>query len=366
MRVARNALIAGAGVAGLASAIALTKQGFSVRLWDKAPALQEVGAGLQLAPNAMRALARLGALDAVKADVMYALRVLRGRDEAELCTLDLSAAQARWGAPYCVIHRADLQQALLTLCEPAPVLGAEVLDFNADSAGVTIQLPHGQERGDFLLGADGCRSKIRFYDNKLPRIVPYVVFRALVPTISRSMRAAVVTLRLGEGTHLVQYPLRQGTLLNLVAVVENRPGGVDLLQAFSGWHRSTRDWIASIYTWQEWPLFVHPPLMSYTQGRVALVGDAAHPMLPFLAQGAAQALEDAVALGQAFRQHEEVAVALAAYSRVRVARAHRVQRAAAEQGRVDHLGGVAALARDVALRAFTQTQLLQRYDWLYG
>ena len=391
----RRALIAGAGVAGLVSALALAKAGLEAIVFERATALEEFGAGLQLSPNATRVLASLGALDAVAplATAPQAIRILRGRDDAALCVLDLSNAAARWGAPYLVIHRADLQRALVELAERQPGielrLGTELVGYGANADKVQAAFKRGlltmSEAGDLLIGADGLRSKVRkklgLGAGDAPAFAGRIAFRATLEAaaLGRAASAAVVTLRLGSRAHLVQYPLRQGAYVNLVAVIEagwrgappghpwdgeaDRPA---LVRAFANWSAPARALIETPRKWRAWPLYTRPALPSYASGRIALTGDAAHPMVPFLAQGAAQAIEDAGALARALAADEHTARALAAYSAARAPRAGRVQREALAQTRVYHMSGPMALARDLAMRGLGPDRLLKRYDWLYG
>ena len=232
-----RALIAGAGVAGLATALALAKSGCEAIVFERALALEEFGAGLQLSPNCTRVLARLGALEAVAALATEpkAIRILRGRDEAELATLDLAEAARRWGAPYLIIHRADLQRALADFCSREPAidirLGQELVGYGAGEDRVEAIAKRGlmslKETGDLLIGADGLRSKVReklgLGPEDAPAFTGRVAFRATLhaEALPVALRAAGVTLRLGPRAHLVQYPLRRGVYVNLVAVIES-------------------------------------------------------------------------------------------------------------------------------------------------
>ncbi len=390
-----HALIAGAGVAGLATALALSKAGFEVSIFEREPALKEFGAGLQLSPNATRVLASLGVLDEVAAwaTAPSSIRVLRGRDDAELSRLDLRDAAKRWGSPYLVIHRADLQAALLgianrdsrTKIRLGHVLAGLVPEGDEIMVGVKRGALSLSEKGDLLIGADGLRSKTRerlgLGDADAAIFTGRIAFRATLPAaaLATSSSPPVVTLRLGARAHLVQYPLRDGREINLVAVIESGWRGAPpsdpwdgeadretLDRAFSDWSRAARALIAAPESWRAWPLFTRPPIATYTTGRVALVGDAAHPMVPFLAQGAAQAIEDAGALGRRLAQTQDIPAALAAYSRERTPRASRVQAEALSQARIYHLSGPLALARDLTMRTLGPERLLKRYDWLYG
>ncbi len=287
-----RALIAGAGIAGLTLAIALARRNVETLVFERAAKLEAFGAGLQLSPNATRVLARLGLLDAIAphASAPARIRVLRGRDDAELSSLDLAGAPARWGSSYLTIHRADLAAALGQACAAEPRVelrfGHDLVGFGADADKVRVALKRGlmslSEDGDLLIGADGLRSKVR---EKLvadpadaPAFAGRVAFRATLP--AQGLRAAdagpVVTLRLGKRAHLVQYALRGGGDVNLVAVIEagwrggtpanpwdgeaDRPA---LEQAFKDWSRTARALIAAPPAWRAWPLYVRPALPSY-------------------------------------------------------------------------------------------------------
>ena len=394
----RRAIIAGAGIAGLTTALALLQAGFRIAIYERANTLDEFGAGLQLTPNATRVLARLGVLGRVLplASRPRAVVVLRGSDSVELMRMQLEDAERHWGAAYLVIHRADLQRALLDAVRSQPgvelTLGATVVDFANDGARISVGLVRGVTRTrhetDLLIGADGLRSHVRhqlgFGAQDQPEFGGRVAYRAIVnadDADSRWMKSNVI-LRLGKKAHLVQYPLRGGSILNLVATIgsgsptgganyagRGKGGGPNYLGlecAFSGWSKEARLLTKAPVQWRAWPLYHRPPISSFSRGRVALVGDAAHPMVPFLAQGAAQAIEDAGALGRILAQVQDIPGALSMYSRDRVPRATRVQREALKLGRIYHMSGPSAFARDVTMRLLGTRALIQRYDWLYG
>jgi salicylate hydroxylase len=391
----RRAIISGAGIAGLATALALSQAEFDVTLYEQAGALEEFGAGLQLTPNATRVLSRLGVLESVRAvsTIPDAICALRGSDDAILMRMALDDAEQRWGAPYLALHRADLQRALAEAAQNRwnvrLQLGMTVARAAADGERVSVGLKRGaaafQDHADLLIGADGLRSRVRerlgLGEADKAAFTGLVAFRATVDSnrVDARWRRPELFLRLGPNAHLVHYPLRDASVVNLVAVIEGAwrsaendhpwDGEADrptLERAFALWSGSTRKLLAAAANWRAWPLYGRPPIATFSLGRIALVGDAAHPMVPFLAQGAAQAVEDAGALGRAFSQTSAITEALSAYSRSRVARATRVQVEAVRQGRIYHMNGPAALARDVAMRLMGPERLKARYDWLYA
>ena len=390
-----RALIAGAGIGGLSVALALDSAGFDVAIFERISELAEFGAGLQITPNATRILERLGALEPTLAAATEptAIVIRNGRDDKILARLDISDARKRWGAPYIVVHRADLQRALADVAATRPhielKLGLLVGGVAESADGVAFGLKRGavamRENGDVAIGADGLNSKVRERlglggpDDAL--FSGRVAFRAtaLASELDERFSEPLVNLRLGPRAHLVHYPLRGGAIVNFVAVIESNwrgqrgddpwDGEADrdaLERAFADWSDEARELIATPDDWRAWPLKHRPPIDSYAAGRIALAGDAAHPMVPFLAQGVGQAIEDAGALWRHLSATRDVAAALAAYSRERAPRAGRVQREALAQARIYHLSGAAALARNLVMQALGSKRLLGRYDWLYA
>ncbi|MBO0733668.1 MAG: FAD-dependent monooxygenase [Methylocapsa sp.] len=386
-----DAAIAGAGIGGLCTALALARKGWRVSLYEKAQFLEEAGAGLQLSPNASAILQKLGVAGRLSAFALHpkAITVRRARDGAILTALPLGEAEQRWRAPYLAVHRADLQRALLEAAAAEPAIrlmtGAEITGFERDGETVLAAFVQGavvsKVTASCLIGADGVRSFVRqrlgFGSAKPSGLVAW---RALVDAarVPSAMRQNEIALWLGRGAHLVHYPLRDGTAINVVAVVHDdwrgsaddfwsSPGEGFLLQAhFQGWDEAPKKLLRAAAGWRKWPLFDCPPLANWVCGRIALVGDAAHPILPFLAQGAAQAIEDADALGAALDQNQDIKGGLAAYQQARQARALRVQKESRRQAAIYHLPGPAALVRDCILRAIDGQRMLARYDWLYG
>lgn len=356
--------------------------------------LEEFGAGLQLTPNATRVLSRLGVLEGV---LRFALRpnavlVLRGSDNFELMQMPLHDAERRWGAAYLVVHRADLQRALLDAVRSQSgvelSLGTTVFGFVNDGGRLSVGLKCGptkaRDHADLLIGADGVHSQIRdqlgLGAQNQAEFTGRVAYRAILNTADADPRwtQSNIILRLGREAHLVQYPMRRGSIINLVATIKSalptssadhqgdRAGSrLNLERAFTGWSTEVRLLTSAPTQWRVWPLYSRPPISSFSLGRVALVGDAAHPTAPFLAQGAAQAIEDAGALGRILAQVHDIPAAVSMYSRDRVARATRVQREALKLGRIYHMSGPSAFARDMTMRLLGTRALTQRYDWLY-
>jgi salicylate hydroxylase len=386
-----HAIIAGAGIGGLCTAIGLARRGWRISVFDKAKFLDEAGAGLQLSPNATAVLQKLGIIERL---VRFALRpksivIRRARDGAMLALLPLEDAESRWGAPYLVAHRADLQRALLEAAASQPgiclIAGAAVSGFVSGAHTISVSVSQDGKlstvEGDCLIGADGVRSFVRqTLGLGGTRFSRKTAWRALAEAsrVPMAMRGEETTLWLGRGAHLVHYPLRGGSIINVIAIVDedfsagdenfwSSPGDPYVLETrFRDWHQTARELLRAAPEWRKWPLFECGPLANWACGRVALIGDAAHAMLPFLAQGAAQAIEDAGALAAALHQGKDIEANLRAYEAARHARATRVQNASRRQGAIYHLSGPAALLRDTALRALSGATMLARYDWLYN
>jgi salicylate hydroxylase len=386
-----HAIIAGAGIGGLCTAIGLARTGWQISLFEKAKFLDEAGAGLQLSPNAAAILQKLGVIDRLARFALRpkAIAIRRARDGAMLALLPLEDAERRWGAPYLVAHRADLQRALLEAAAREPGIsltaGTAVGGFVSGAHSISVSISKRAEvskvEGDCLIGADGVRSFVR---QSLglggARFARKTAWRALVEPsrVPAAMRGEETSLWLGRGAHLVHYPLRGGGIINAVAIVDedfhageenfwSSPGDACILETrFRGWSKAARELLHAAPEWRKWPLFECGPLENWACGRVALIGDAAHAMLPFLAQGAAQAIEDASALAAALNQGKDIEANLRAYQRTRLARATRVQNESRRQGALYHLSGPAAFVRDTALRALSGPRMLARYDWLYG
>jgi salicylate hydroxylase len=387
-------IIAGAGIAGLSAALAIGRLGRRVLVLEKAPALTEAGAGIQLSPNASRYLRHWGVLERLRGAALQpqAVVIRRARDAAVLARLPLGDAESRWGAPYLVAHRADLQATLRTAVADAPGiefrLGVAVAGFAAEEDRVAVGARRGAMRlrfdGAALIGADGLWSDVRerlaLPGDMPPRAAGRTAWRAAVASdaLPGEFAAPEVNLWLGRRAHLVHYPVRGGNTVNVVAIAEDTPrsgNGAEfwdgrrdpalLHQAFARWHAKPRALLSAGTDWRSWPLYERAPLNARSAGRVTLAGDAAHPMLPFLAQGAAQAIEDAAALERALRSHADIAAAFADYETARSARAARIEAASRRQGDIYHMPEPAALARDIVMRVLGPRRMLARQDWIY-
>lgn len=386
----RTILIAGAGVGGLTAALALARSGQQVVVLEAAQQLTDAGAGIQLAPNAMRVLASLGLADDLQSRAVApaAIRILHGRSGREIVRIPLGAdAERRYGAPYWVMHRADLQRALLAALERLETvtlrLGATVVDHAPHADGVTVaaKTPSGvlvQEHGAALIGADGLWSQVRRnLGHNEPRFRRRLALRTTVPAqaVAAAWREPMTNLWLGRNAHLVHYPVRGGAAVNMVAIISH-PAEVHgwdapadhptALRSFRRWCAPARELLDGVAQWQTWSLYDLVPFRPWSRGPVTLIGDAAHPMLPFLAQGGAMAVEDAGVLAHCVaRSPDDLAAGFHAYEDRRYARTARVAAAAARNGAIYHLPAPLSSARNAVMRGLGGERLRARYDWLY-
>jgi salicylate hydroxylase len=389
----RTIIVAGAGIGGLTAALALAKQGFRVIVLEKSERLEEAGAGLQLSPNASRVLIDLGLRPRLwRAVTPDAICLMSAANGGEISRILLGQAAAT-EAPYWVIHRADLQAALrdeVESCSDIELrLGCQFEDVSTHAKGLTVMQRGGMARQEelavALIGADGIWSAVRHHllPDLQPRFSGLIAWRGTLDAtqLPREYTARRVQLWMGPGAHLVAYPISGARQINVVAVVPgrwNRPGwsepgdGNEIKAAFvaAGWHAIPRMLISAVDGWRKWALFTVPAGGQWADGAVALLGDAAHAMLPFAAQGAAMAIEDAAVLAKCLSEKSNQgalapASALKRYVRLRRPRVVRVQRSARQAGRIYHLPGPLALARDLVIKAMGPSRMQSRQDWIY-
>jgi salicylate hydroxylase len=392
--VSRELLVAGGGIGGLAAAMAARRAGWEARLFEQADAFSEVGAGIQLGPNATRILREWALLPGALAQHAVApprLRVRDGVDGAQLGVLELGAAmEQRYGAPYLTLHRGDLQAALLQAAQDMGTrvhAGCRVLQAHSGEGAVRVDTTHAQGvEGEALVVADGVWSQLRaaVCADGPPRATGHLAYRALVRQgdLPVAQRSGEVTVWLAPRMHLVTYPVRGGEWLNAVCVVHGtQPGDprawdhaatqAQLASALGPVCSEVRERVGSIVDWRLWVLHARPPVGSaeaMARGRIALLGDAAHPMRPYLAQGAGMAIEDARELQRVLAIADdrvvEVPTALRRYALNRWERVARVQERSVRNGTVFHASGALRIARNAGLRTLGARLLDQ--PWLYG
>ncbi|TWB91297.1 salicylate hydroxylase [Bradyrhizobium macuxiense] len=396
MALTRTVIVAGAGIGGLTASLTLAAQGFRVVVLEKAERLEEAGAGIQLSPNASRILVELGLKEplARRAVTPESVNILSARAGGEIARMPLGrAAEFRAGAPYWVIHRADLQAALQAAVNDHPDidlrLGCQFEDVTKHAKGLTVVQRRGNSRQEelavALIGADGIWSSVRghLFPDVQPQFSGLIAWRGTLDAtaLPREYTAPRVQLWMGPDAHLVAYPISAGRQINVVAIVSgtwNRPGwsapgdGNEIKGAFATarWPATTRMLVGAVDGWRKWALFTLPDIGRWSEGAVTLLGDAAHAMLPFAAQGAGMAIEDAAVLAKALadctgENTAGIPAALKRYARMRRGRVLKVQRMARQQGRIYHLSGPLAIARDLAIRAIGPERMLARQDWIY-
>lgn len=365
-------LIVGGGIAGLATALGLTRHGRPCRVLERAARFEEVGAGLQLGPNAVKALQHLGAWEAVEASCFMpgAIQVRDGHSGALLQMVDLTRNfERRFGAPYRVIHRADLLAGLLdvaaTKTSLALELGSPVTELSL--ADTTLVTNGRRDSGAAIIGADGihsvCRQALRDSQDKTNH--HHTLYRKLLDRedVPSGLDTTCVTLWMCSGGHIVTYAVSAGRKFNIVVSIEERHPGTSPRLANLAEHPSAI--LASRGGWLPWSGFDISPDDRWCAGNTVLVGDAAHATLPYLAQGAAMALEDACILSSKLALHGNPAEAFNAFAATRFQRTSRLQLQSRQQGRIYHLGGITAALRNAALRLMPDTMFLDRLAWIY-
>ena len=388
--MSRKILIAGGGIGGLAAAMACSQAGWPVQLLERAGAFTEVGAGIQMGPNVVRVLYGWGLGQELSRVAAFPamLRVRDAASGAELGRLRLGErARALYGAPYATIHRADLHQVLLKALRPRTdvqlLLDQWVENLVQEPDAVRVQTLGGLElQGDALVGADGLWSHVRqlVLGDAPPRVTGHLAYRAMVPQrdVPERLRSQDVTVWLGPGLHVVQYPVRRGEWLNVVGIVEGRINGneeewdhathaEDLRAAMAHTCAPLKDLVGAIDLWRLWALCDRAPMRGaheQVRGRVALLGDAAHPMRPYMAQGAGMAIEDAACLQQVLAGPERpLEQRLQLYAQQRWQRNARVQARSIRNGEIFHASGLVRWGRDLSMRLLGERLL--DVPWLY-
>jgi 3-hydroxybenzoate 6-monooxygenase len=382
-------LIAGGGIGGLAAALGLARKGFSVIVLEKAPGLGEIGAGIQLAPNAFHSFDYLGVGDAARAIAVYIdkLRLMDALTGEEIAHVPLDAPfRERFGNPYAVIHRGDLHGIFLRACRDDPRIelrtSSEVVGYEQDGTIVQARLSNGSNvSGMALIGADGLWSNVRrqLVGDGPPRVSGHTTYRSVIPVeqMPEDLRWNAATLWAGPKCHIVHYPLQGWKLFNLVVTYHNdAPEPVagkpvpeeEVLKGFGHVHERARQIIRHGSDWRLWVLCDRDPVETWVDGRVTLLGDAAHPMLQYFAQGACMAMEDAVCLAHMFGAYPgRVEAALENYRLRRILRTTRVQLQSREIGtHIYHPAGAHALLRNAIMKAKSPRDWYDSLEWLYG
>jgi 3-hydroxybenzoate 6-monooxygenase len=380
-------LVAGGGIGGIATALALVRRGFDVKVLEQAAQLGEIGAGIQLGPNAFAAFDALGIGEIARGRAVYTDEMVMHDAMDEYLVGRIPTGEAfrrRFGNPYAVIHRADVHGSLL---EGAQATGrvelataTQVQRVEQDDDGVTVfDAKGGRHRGIALIGADGVKSAVRRqYVADEARVSGHVVYRAVVDKkdFPADLQWNAAAIWVGPNCHLVHYPLRGGEQYNVVVTFHSREqeewsvregSREEVLSYFEGICARARQLIELPKDWKRWATADREPIGQWTFGRAALLGDAAHPTLQYLAQGACMAMEDAVTLGEALRVHDnQFDKAFALYQRSRVARTARVVLSAREMGRIFHAKGVERLVRNELWKGRTPERYYDAMEWLYG
>jgi salicylate hydroxylase len=380
-----DVLIVGGGIGGLATALSTARAGRDVLLVEQAREFNEIGAGLQLGPNAMRAFDRLGVYEAVARSAVFPSRALvrDAVDGSTLTVLDFGARfVSRYGYPYVVAHRRDVLDALLRACREQPRIRLEnrrtVVAVSESGQGAEVVFADGEtRRANVLVGADGIWSRVRrLLDVSEPAFSGHIAYRGTIAVedVPALVSSDEVLLWIGPGMHLMQYPVRSGTLYNQVAVYERPPGReeptgdlAELDATFSRACDAVQRSVSLIDTSRHWPVYDRPPIPTWSTGRSVLIGDAAHAMLQYLGQGACQALEDALELGPALARHPaDPQLAFETYERTRLPVASRCQTVARPWGALWHTSDPTLVALRNRVFRLRHSDDYSDLDWLYA
>ena len=380
-------IVAGGGIGGLAAALALTRRGFAVKVLEQAASLGEIGAGIQFGPNAFAALDALGVGEKARSRAVYTDEMVMhdALDETLVGRIPTGEAfRKRFGNPYAVIHRADVHKSLLEGAQESGHIevatSTTVQRVQQDGETVIVHDDQGgTHRGCAVIGADGVKSALRRqYVGDDARVSGHVVYRAVVDKkdFPANLQWNAASIWVGPNCHLVHYPLRGGEQYNVVVTFHSREteewsvregSREEVLSYFEGICAKARQLIELPKDWKRWATADREPIGQWTFGRATLLGDAAHPTLQYLAQGACMAMEDGVTLGEALRVHDnDFAKAFDLYQRSRVERTARVVLSAREMGRIFHAKGVERLVRNGLWRNRSPERFYDAMEWLYG
>ncbi len=381
-------LIAGGGLGGLATALALSRRGIPSRVLEQSSEFREIGAGIHLAPNVFRACDRLGVMEQMKEKAVFVdhLSMMDGLTGQEITRVRVKdACQKRYGYPYAIHHRADMLDVLVEASRASEHIALEtsrrVVRVRDDGEQVTVETEDGSEyRGHALIGADGLWSVVRacLFGEEMPRVSGHVAYRAVLSMdqVPEELKQNAALLWAAPRNHLIHYPIRDWELFNVVAVFHsdtyvegwNEPGDRDeLMRHFADIGPLPMSLIEKVADWRMWVLCDREPTDVWSRGRITLIGDAAHPMLQYFAQGAAMAIEDGLCVADKIAESgDDPERAFRAYQKDRYLRTGRVQLMARFLGDVYHADGVQRDLRNQLLGARTQEKALEGLDWLYG
>ncbi len=390
MAESRSVLIAGGGIAGLTAALCFSKIGYHVEVFEQSEKFEAIGAGIQLSPNALRILDDLGVGRHLRmtSTTPQAIRILNAWRGKQLAEVPLGAeAITQFGLPYICVHRADLHQALLIACNDDPDIrvnmGNQVLDCTHHSNGVSALVKKKDKiethRGKLFICADGIKSKIRseIFEQNPYTHTGFEAWRAMIPAekVPNNFPMDFTHLIMGRGAHAVFYPVRNGRYLNVVVVLKSK-SPKDNSDAFADptflrkktrfWNSSFRKMFADTNDWSVWPILATPETKSWRQESMVMIGDAAHGMPPFAAQGAALAIEDAQVLANCVNQNDDTDIALTEFQKLRIPRVNKVAKLARTNRQLYHMGFPFSLVRNLGMHFTPKKRLLDRQAWIYN
>ncbi|AZY52511.1 3-hydroxybenzoate 6-monooxygenase [Bordetella avium] len=382
-----SAIVVGGGIGGLAAALALTRQGIQVQLLEQAAQIGEIGAGIQLGPNAFNALDALGVGDTARQKAVFTDHIIMmdAVDNTEVVRIETGQAfRDRFNAPYAVIHRADIHGAILEGVKNDPLISfhtaTQIAALEQGEGYAEVRDTQGRRyRADIVVGCDGVKSVVRQHlIGDAARVTGHVVYRAVVErdNMPEDLRINAPVLWAGPRCHLVHYPLRGGEQYNLVVTFHSREeeewgvrdgSKAEVLSYFEGIHARPRQLLDRPTSWRRWATADREPVAQWSVERATVLGDAAHPMSQYMAQGACMALEDAVTLGLAVEQCPgDLPAALKRYAALRIPRSARVVWSTREMGRIYHAKGVERVVRNALWKNHAQTRFYDSLEWLYG